>query len=84
MVWYDQSTAYEESGLTVVSIYGSEDRVLDMAKYETSKANLPDNMLETVVAGGCRLWELWLLVGDGIPTIANEEQISHTSEKIAD
>ena len=42
-----------ESDLSVLSICGSEDRVLNREKYEQNKQNLTENFRETVIDGGC-------------------------------
>ena len=41
-----------ECGITVLSIYGSEDGVLNREKYEKNRANLPENAMEYVIDGG--------------------------------
>lgn len=67
-----------------MSIYGSEDQVLDIAKYENLKRiclTICWKPLQPVSAG---FGSYGAQEGDGIPTITNEEQISHMSEKIAD
>ena len=38
--------------IDVYSFYGSEDKVLNMQKYEAYSINLPTNVVETVIAGG--------------------------------
>lgn len=70
------------SGLDVVSLYGSEDLVLNMEKYQEYRANLPEDTLERVIEGGCHAYfgSYGAQDGDGIPTITNEEQIQHTVE----
>lgn len=69
-----------DSRLEVVSLYGSEDLVLNMEKYEEYRANLPENTLEYVLEGGCHAYfgSYGPQDGDGIPTITNEEQIQIT------
>ena len=41
-----------DSGLDVLSIYGSEDGVLNMEKYESNRGNLPENTVEVMIPGG--------------------------------
>lgn len=69
-----------DSGLEVVSLYGSEDRILNLEKYEECRANLPESTLEYVLEGGCHAYfgSYGPQDGDGIPTITNEEQIQIT------
>lgn len=76
---------FSDSNLKVLSIYGSEDRVLNKEKYEQNKSNLPDDYSETVIDGGCHAFfgVYGNQDGDGTPTITNEEQIQLTAEKIA-
>lgn len=72
------------SGLSVLSIYGSEDGVLNADKYESSKANLPTNMIEVIIEGGCHagFGSYGPQDGDGTPTISSEEQINTTANEI--
>lgn len=73
------------TNLNVISIYGSEDKVLNMDKYESNKANLPNNFKEKIIEGGCHAY--FGMYGpqdeDGIPTITNVEQIMQTMEFIS-
>ncbi len=75
-----------DSGLNVISIYGSEDKVLNSAKYEKNRANLPDDFIEYVIEGGCHAYfgVYGHQEGDGTPTITNKEQIEITAQQIAD
>lgn len=72
------------SDLTVLSVYGSEDRVLNAEKYESNKANLPDGMTEVIIEGGCHagFGAYGPQDGDGTPSISGEEQINKTAEEI--
>ena len=74
------------SGLDVLSIYGSEDLVLDRENYEEYRRNLPDNFRELVIDGGCHAgFGLYgAQEGDGVPAITAEEQIAITAEAIAE
>ncbi len=73
-----------ESPLHVLSIYGSEDGVLNKDKYERSKSNLPDDFEERVIDGGCHAYfgSYGPQDGDGTPTISNEEQVVQTADII--
>ncbi len=68
----------------VLSVYGSEDKVLNLEKYEKYKANLPDSFTEYVIDGGSHagFGMYGAQKGDGEPTITNEEQIRLTAEQI--
>lgn len=72
------------SGLNVISIYGSEDNVLNMEKLVQSRANLPENAEELVIEGGCHAFfgSYGNQDGDGRPTITREEQILQTASAI--
>ena len=73
-----------DSGLKVLSIYGSEDGVLKMDSYEKYKTNLPSDFSEVILAGGCHAYFgcYGAQKGDGMPTISNKEQIRLTAEAI--
>ena len=68
------------SGLPVISIYGSEDGVLNMEKYAEYKRNLPAAFEEHIIEGGCHagFGSYGPQDGDGVPTITGEEQIAET------
>ncbi len=78
------TTDLSETSLAVLSVYGSEDRVLNLKKYEKYKTNLPTEMTEIVLNGGCHAYfgMYGKQDGDGIPSITNEEQIQMTTEQI--
>lgn len=66
--------------LRVISVYGSNDGVLNMEKYEECKSNLPENTVETVIDGGCHAYfgSYGAQEGDGTPTITADSQIEQT------
>jgi len=72
-------------GLKVLSVYGSEDKILNREKYDENKTNLPDDFTEIVIEGGCHAYfgMYGNQEGDGTPTITQSEQIEITAEKIA-
>lgn len=74
-----------DSDLTVLSIFGSEDAVMNREKYDDSKSNLPEGFTEVVLDGGCHAYfgMYGAQDGDGTPTISNEDQICMTAEHIA-
>ena len=73
-----------QTELEVLSIYGSEDKVLSREKYDEYKSNLPDGFVEMVIDGGCHAYfgMYGAQNGDGVPTISNSEQIRITVEAI--
>lgn len=75
-----------DESLRVLSVYGSEDRVLDRDKYEQAKEKLPDHVTERIISGGCHagFGMYGAQNGDGTPAITNGEQILFTADLIAD
>ena len=74
-----------DSGLRVLSIVGTEDGVLNRARYEDGKALLPDGAQELVIKGGCHSYfgSYGMQKGDGTPTISFEAQTALTAEAVA-
>ena len=72
------------SGLSVLSIYGSEDHVMNREKYEQNRIHLPADFTEIVLEGGCHAYfgMYGAQDGDGTPTIRAEEQIRLTADAI--
>ena len=69
---------YSTSDLKIVSMYGSNDKVLNAEKYEECRANLPEDVSELVIEGGNHAFfgTYGLQEGDGTATIANDSQIA--------
>ncbi len=76
----------KEKDIKVLSIYGSEDGVLNRGSYEKNRGNLPADTIERIIPGGCHAWfgSYGAQKGDGFPTISNEEQIRLTAETASD
>ncbi len=72
------------SGLEVLSIYGSNDGVLNMEKYKECKTNLPEDFSEFIIDGGCHAYfgAYGEQDGDGEAEITREQQIEITVNKI--
>ncbi len=70
--------------LEVLSIFGSEDMVLNYENYAANKENLPNDYVELEIEGGCHAYfgMYGAQEGDGTPAITNEEQIVQTSDAI--
>jgi len=70
--------------LDVLSVYGSEDKIMNSEKYKEYRSNLPKSFTETVIEGGCHAYfgMYGLQDGDGVPSITCEEQIELTCEAI--
>ena len=75
-----------ETPLSVLSVYGSEDGVLNMEKYEKYSHKLPHDFEEYVIEGGCHAYfgVYGAQSGDGTPSITNKKQIEITAEKITE
>lgn len=73
-----------DTDLHVLSMYGSEDLVLNRKKYEKYKTNLPTDYQEVIIEGGCHagFGMYGVQKGDGTSTITNEEQITQTAQQI--
>lgn len=73
-----------ETDMDVLSVYGSEDKVLNREKYDENKSNLPDGFTEVILDGGCHAYfgMYGAQDGDGTPTITNIEQINLTVDEI--
>lgn len=78
------ATDISDSDIDVLSVYGSEDTVMDRTEYEQSKENLPDDFTEVVIEGGCHAYfgMYGAQDGDGTPGIENERQIRLTADEI--
>ena len=74
------------TSLRVLSIYGSNDEVMDKNSYEESKKNLPAGFSEYIVIGGNHAYfgVYGEQSGDGKSNISNKEQIEITAEKISE
>lgn len=75
-----------DSSLNVISIYGSNDQVLNMQKYKDNYSFLPSDTKELVIKGGCHSFfgSYGAQKGDGIPEISADEQIRQTADFIED
>ncbi len=81
--------AYSTSDLKdikVLSIYGSEDGVMNRDKYQKYLDNLPNDFTEYVIGGGnhANFGMYGEQKGDGISSLTPTEQILLTAEKIAE
>ncbi len=76
----------KESALEVLSVYGSEDRVLNAESYAENRENLPQETAEVVLEGGCHAYfgAYGVQEGDGTPTMSREEQMEQTAEIFAE
>ena len=72
------------TGIKALSIYGSEDGVLNRESYTDNFSNLPADTSEYIIDGGCHAYfgSYGPQKGDGEPTITRERQIEITVDKI--
>ena len=80
------SVDFSDADIRLLSIYGSNDGVLDMEQYESSKKLWPKNSTERVIKGGIHSFfgSYGIQEKDGEPQITNYEQITQTANIIAD
>ncbi len=73
-----------DSRLSVLSIYGSEDGVLNRRKYEKYKKNLPENYTEYVIEGGnhAGYGNYGEQKGDGCAAISDKEQKQQVVDQV--
>ncbi|MCR4999983.1 MAG: alpha/beta hydrolase [Lachnospiraceae bacterium] len=78
------TTDLSNSNLRMLSTYGSLDGVLNMDKYEDSKALWPQDATEKVIQGGNHSYFGCYGVqrSDGKPQITNKEQVCETADLI--
>ena len=74
-----------EANPAVLSVYGSEDKVMNRENYENYQSNLPSDFTEVVIDGGCHanFGMYGAQDGDGEPRMTNGEQIERTAELMA-
>lgn len=72
------------SGLKVITIYGSEDGVLNMDKLAKFSVNLPASAQTVVIDGGCHalFGSYGAQKGDGTPLITGQEQVERTVDAL--
>ncbi len=70
--------------LKILSIYGTEDKVMNRDRYDTTKKNLGTDLVEVVILGGCHSYfgDYGMQKGDGNPTISREEQMHSTADYV--
>ncbi len=80
------STADLTNGFRVLSIYGSEDGVMNAEKYGEYLLNLPEDFTEVIIDGGCHagFGFYGTQKGDGTPSVSPEQQILLTAHAIAE
>lgn len=71
--------------IAVLSIYGTQDGVINRDKYNECLKNYPEYFSEIVIDGGCHAYfgDYGAQKGDGEPTISREQQILIAADAIA-
>lgn len=79
------SADLSELSVAALSVFGSEDRVMNREKYDKYKSNLPAGFTEIEMEGGCHAYFGMYSEqdGDGVPTLSAEEQIRVSAEHIS-
>lgn len=74
-----------QSGLSVLSLYGSEDEVLDRDAYADALPNLPSDFEEGVIVGGnhAQFGNYGAQAGDGVAAISPKDQWEEAADAIA-
>ncbi len=75
---------FSDTDLRFLSIYGSEDKVINKESYEANKVNWPAESKEYVIQGGIHSYfgNYGIQDGDGEPKITNQEQIKEAVDVI--
>jgi hypothetical protein len=74
------------SNLKVMSIIGTEDKVVNARRNKKYKKNLPKNLIDIIIEGGNHSYfgMYGIMRNDGQPKISNIEQIEFTAGKISE
>lgn len=75
-----------DSPLRVLSIYGSEDKILNLKKYEKARSKMPEDLKEHIIEGGTHSGFACYgeQKGDGTRGISPYGQMTEAAEKITD
>ncbi len=75
---------FSNTDIRLLSIYGSEDKVLKMESYDENRVHWPANSEEYVIEGGIHSYfgNYGIQSGDGEPAISNIEQIRIAADVI--
>lgn len=80
------TASFKDSKLTALSVYGSQDKVLNKKSYTKNKKNFPPHTREEIIKGGCHggFGSYGHQKGDGEPSISAKRQQAITATIIAD
>lgn len=73
-----------QKNLRALTVYGSQDTVLNAERLAQYRDNLPADAQTVVIEGGCHAYfgDYGVQKGDGTPTITREQQVEQTVETI--
>ncbi|AIQ57243.1 alpha/beta hydrolase [Paenibacillus borealis] len=82
----DEKGSLKDTTLSVLSVLGTEDKVVDQESYNEGRAYLPGNTVYTPVNGGnhAQFGSYGPQKGDGTATITEEEQQTRTARAMLD
>lgn len=77
---------FSNSDLEILSIYGSEDKILNAESYEKNKLHLPKSFTAFIIEGGCHAYfgMYGEQKGDGEPMIDNTTQVQISADVIGE
>lgn len=77
---------FSDTDIDVLSIYGSEDKVLSLDSYNKYMINLPECYTEYIIDGGCHAYfgDYGFQKGDGEPRISTQSQVDQTTAVISE
>ncbi|MCR4757622.1 MAG: hypothetical protein K5792_07465 [Butyrivibrio sp.] len=75
-----------DKDLRLLSIYGSEDHVLNKENYENAKSHWPSDSTEFVIDGGIHSYfgSYGIQEGDGVPKVTNRDQMQKAADIIVE
>jgi hypothetical protein len=75
---------FSDSDVRLLSVYASNDGVINKDNYNDSKSKWPADASEYVIEGGIHSYfgSYGIQSGDGVPAITNEEQLNLTADAI--
>lgn len=75
---------FTDSDIAFLSVYGSNDGVMNAGRYAENFSKLPADTAEYIIEGGCHSYfaDYGMQKGDGEPTVSRSEQIETTASLI--
>ncbi len=78
------TTDLKENKIDVLSITATNDNIMNWESYRKYFENMPEDMIEVVIEGGCHSYfgNYGMQEGDGTPQISREQQLDIVAENI--